>query len=136
MNEYKEPLVLFDGYCNLCDSTVQFIIKEDRKRIFRFAQLESDFGKSLLKEFDLESLSNKSVVFVNKGKAYIKSRAILGMLLKLNVHFKIFAILMFVIPTPFRDFIYDYISDNRYKWFGKKEECIVPTEDVSERFYL
>lgn len=135
MNVFKEPLVLFDGYCNLCDSTVQFIIKEDKKNIFSFAPIQSGLGQSLLEKYDLKYMENKSVVLIDKGKASIKSEAILKILMKLNFYFRVFAALMFIIPNPMRNMTYDFIAGKRYKWFGKREKCLIPNVEIMDRFY-
>lgn len=130
----NNPLVIFDGVCNLCNSTVQFIIKEDKKKIFRFSPFQSDFAKPIVRKFGLKEIADKSVILIINGKAYTKSSAILRILMQFGGYYKFFALLMYLIPAFLRDIIYNFISSNRYKWFGRKETCMIPAEDLMERF--
>jgi len=131
MQEY--PLVLFDGVCNLCNSGVQFIIKHDRKKQFRFASLQSEMGKRILAQNQLPSDKLDTFIFVDNNKIYTRSTAALRIARKLGGFWKL-AYANIIIPRFIRDGIYNFISRNRYKWFGKQEECMVPTPDLRERF--
>jgi predicted DCC family thiol-disulfide oxidoreductase YuxK len=113
---------------------VQFIIKEDKKKIFRFSPFQSDFAKPIVRKFGLKEIADKSVILIINGKAYTKSSAILRILMQFGGYYKFFALLMYLIPAFLRDIIYNFISSNRYKWFGRKETCMIPAEDLMERF--
>lgn len=119
------PVILFDGMCNLCSSVVQFVIKRDKKNLFQFASLQSEYGKQLLTQNNLSITDfNSFLLFYNK-KLYYKSTAAL-MVAKLMGKGMQFLYIFIIIPRFFRDFIYSIIAQNRYKWFGKKEVCWLP----------
>lgn len=127
-------LVLFDGVCNLCNSSVQLIIKRDKKDIFRFASLQSDLGISLTNNTEpLTESSLKSIVLIESdGKRYTKSTAALRIARHLSGYswLPVFMIL----PKFIRDFFYDLIARNRYRWFGRKDECMMPTPELQSKF--
>jgi len=128
-----QPIILFDGICNLCNSAVQFIIKHDNKKLFRFASLQSETGQKLLSEYDLPLNEMNSFILIENGKAYNRSTAALRVAKKLNgILTWLYGFI--IIPKIFRDSIYDWIAANRYKWFGKKEECMIPTPELKARF--
>ncbi|MFD1929702.1 thiol-disulfide oxidoreductase DCC family protein [Sporosarcina siberiensis] len=126
-------LVLFDGDCNFCDSSVQFIIKRDPVAHFQFTSLQSDVGIKTVKEYSIPS-DVDSLLLIENGKAFTKSSAALRIAKKLDGLWHLLFILILV-PRPIRDFFYDYFASNRYKWFGKKDDsCALPTPEVRERF--
>ncbi|WP_209121371.1 thiol-disulfide oxidoreductase DCC family protein [Alkalihalobacillus sp. BA299] len=125
-------IILYDGICNFCNYSVQFIIKRDRCGYFKFASLQSDVGKRLLNEYRLSHNIN-SFVYIDSDKCYLKSTAALKVSLHLDGAWK-FLYLFRIIPTPIRDLIYHVIAKNRYRWFGQKESCILPTVDERKRF--
>lgn len=127
-----ERIVLFDGVCNLCNQSVQFIIKRDPNACFTFASLQSDFGKELLKKHGIEE-DTDSFVLIENDKSYIKSSAALRVCCKLKGAWKFF-VLFFIVPRPVRDFLYDIVAKNRYRWFGKHESCMLPTPETKKRF--
>ncbi|MGP4108852.1 thiol-disulfide oxidoreductase DCC family protein [Virgibacillus sp. L01] len=127
-----ERIILFDGDCNFCDQSVQFIIERDPKKNFKFASLQSDIGKELLNKYDAPDDLNSFVLIENKN-CYFKSSAVLLVCKNLKGVWKIPFVLL-VIPKPIRDFIYGIIAKNRYKWFGKKESCMLPSTEERERF--
>ncbi len=130
----NKKLVLFDGVCNLCDNAVQFIIKHDKKDRFRFASLQSDLGKRLLEERGLDPDTIDSVVLIDPGVAYYrKSSAALEIARELSGGYSLLKNFL-ALPEGFRDLIYDLVANNRYKWFGKKEECMIPTPDLKQKF--
>ena len=132
--EYGDKIILFDGVCNLCDSAVQFIIKHDKNAVFKFASLQSDIGKRLLKERGVDFESIDSIVFIDMGSAYyIKSTAALEIARHLDGSYSFFKNFL-VIPVGFRDWVYDFVARNRYKWYGKKDACMIPTADLKSRF--
>jgi predicted DCC family thiol-disulfide oxidoreductase YuxK len=127
------PIVLFDGVCNLCSSSVQFIIKRDKKNIFRFASLQSEIGQTLLKKNNLSTTELDSFVLVQNGKVYNKSTGALMVAKQLDGASR-FLYSFIIIPTFIRDAVYTFIGSNRYKWFGKKETCWLPTPELRSKF--
>jgi predicted DCC family thiol-disulfide oxidoreductase YuxK len=127
------PIILFDGVCNLCNSSVQFIIRHDPKSTFRFAALQSDTGKKYMNEFGIAPDMLSSVILIGDGKAYQKSRAALEIARNLSGGWPAFYVFM-AVPSFLRDWVYDYVSRNRYRMFGKREECMIPTPDLKSRF--
>ncbi|MDW0109952.1 thiol-disulfide oxidoreductase DCC family protein [Sporosarcina aquimarina] len=125
--------VLFDGECNFCDASVQFIIKRDPYEHFQFTSLQSETGQQLSKDFGIPE-DVDSLVLIEKGKAYTKSGAALRIAKKLDGLWHL-AFLFILVPSPIRDVVYDFVARNRYKWFGKKEEaCMLPTPAERKRF--
>lgn len=129
------PVILFDGVCNFCNGAINFVLKQDKKDIFRFAPLQSEAGQKLLQEYNLSTKEFDSFVLIDNGKVYKKSAASLRVMNKLPWYWKAAQILR-IIPTAFRDSIYDFIAKNRYKWFGKKEQCMIPTPEMKSRFLV
>lgn len=128
----QHRIVLFDGECNFCSSSVQFIIKRDRKGYFKFASLQSDVGIKLKRQYHAaENLD--SIVLIDSDKIYYKSDAALRICRNLDGIWKIFSVLI-IIPRSLRDILYDLIAKNRYKWFGKKEQCMIPNQEMRDRF--
>lgn len=127
-----ENIILFDGVCNLCNSSVQFIIKRDPKGHFKFASIQSETGRSLLKQYGVDKEID-SFILIEHQRIYLKSSAALRVCRNLNGLWKLLTILR-ILPSPFRDFFYDIIAKNRYKWFGKKESCMIPTKEMKKRF--
>ena len=130
--ESKAPVILFDGVCNLCSGAVKFIIKRDRKELFRFASLQSPFAKNLINEVGLKGRVDSIVLFLN-GEVFIKSDAALTIARKMNFPWPLLYGFI-VIPKGIRNLVYDYIARNRYQWFGKSDQCMVPTPEISKRF--
>lgn len=127
------PILLFDGVCNMCDGFVQFIMKRDKPGKFRFAPLQSEAGQQLLQHFDLSPDKIDSVVLIDNGKSYIKSTAALRAGKKLGGLWSLPYVLV-IIPTFIRNTVYDFIARNRYKWFGEKDACMIPSPEVRSRF--
>lgn len=126
-------IVLFDGVCNLCNGFVQFIIKHDRAGKIKFSQLQSESGQRLLMPHTILIEKADSVVYIRDGKVHLRSSAALYILRDLGGVWKITSV-FFIVPKPVRDFIYDIIAKYRYRWFGKRESCMVPTTEVMQRF--
>ena len=126
-------LVLFDGICNLCNSSVQFIISRDHHAHFVFASLQSDEGQRVLNEFGLPTSDFDSFVYISDGKVYQRSAGALHVLKDLGGFWKVMY-LFIIVPRPIRDFIYDIVARNRYRWFGKRDSCMVPTPELRKRF--
>jgi predicted DCC family thiol-disulfide oxidoreductase YuxK len=133
VNNSDTAIIIFDGVCNLCNSSINFIIKHDKKNYFRFASLQSEKGKELLKKYSIDSSKTDSIILIENNTVYIRSTAALRITKHLN---KIYPILygFLIIPVPIRNFVYDTIARNRYKWFGKKETCMIPTDELRSRF--
>ncbi len=129
----ENPVILFDGVCNFCNSMVNFIIRQDKKKIFRFASLQSAYGQKLLEENGLKSIGNDSFVLFENGKAYQRSTAALRVNNKLPWYWK-WTQLGWILPSFIRDGIYNWIARNRYKWFGKKDKCMIPSQELKDRF--
>lgn len=129
----EKPVILFDGVCNFCNYWINFALKRNRNKQLRFSPLQGESAKRLLPKYQLNPTSLSSVIFIDKGKAYTQSSAALRICKYLNGGWKLFYGLI-IIPKFIRDFFYNIIARNRYKWFGKKETCMVPTPDLKERF--
>ncbi len=129
----ENPVILFDGVCNFCNYWMNFAIKRDKYNQLRFAPLQGEAAKQLLPKYQLNPTLLSSVIFIDKGKAYTQSSAALRICKYLNGGWKIFYGLI-IIPKFIRDFFYNIIARNRYKWFGKKESCMVPTPELRARF--
>lgn len=127
-----KPVILYDGVCNLCNKSVQFILKRDKEKIFLFASLQSAYGQKLLQDFNLLADNFNSFILYQDEKIFSKSAGALKMLSQLKgwKWMKIF----WIVPKFIRDAVYNWVAKNRYKWFGKKDECMVPTPDLKERF--
>lgn len=129
-----KKIILFDGVCNLCDSAVQFIIKHDKKDGFRFVALQSDLGQKIVKYIGINTKNIDSIILYQPGIAYYyKSEAALEIAKNLGGIFYS-AILFSILPTSFNNYIYDYIAKNRYKWYGKKDACLIPTKEIQAKF--
>lgn len=129
----KHPVVLFDGVCNLCNNVVQFVIKHDPERLFRFASLQSEFGQSVMKKFGLPVDQLNSFILLDNNKIYTRSTAALRITKKLNKGWSLLYGFI-IVPSFIRNPVYDYIARNRYKWYGKKEECWIPTPELQKLF--
>ena len=127
-------VVLFDGECNLCNGAVQFTLKRDRGKRFRFASLQSAAAQRALQECGTarEALPD-SIVLVEGDKVHVKSTAALRIAKGLGGLWPVLSAFL-IVPTPLRDWIYDLIATRRYRWFGKREECMLPTAETRERF--
>ena len=129
-----KKIILFDGVCNLCEASVQFVIKYDKKDVFRFVALQSDLGKEIIKYIGLENKNIDSVILYEPGIAYnYKSAAALEIAKNLGGFFHLGTVFK-LIPNGLRNLIYDYVAKNRYQWFGKKESCLVPTIELKSKF--
>ncbi|WP_010678480.1 thiol-disulfide oxidoreductase DCC family protein [Bacillus timonensis] len=128
MNE----IILFDGVCNFCDKSVQFILKRDSLQRYHFASLQSEAGKALLKKHRVPD-DLTSFILIEDDRYYTKSTAALRVCRNLKGPYRLLFIFRFI-PAPIRDIFYHVIANNRYKWFGKKESCMLPSPEVRKRF--
>jgi predicted DCC family thiol-disulfide oxidoreductase YuxK len=133
MSDSKNPLILFDGVCNLCNSSVQYVIKHDPHRLFRFASLQSAFGQKILSDYDLPLNEYNSFILFNDNKIYTRSTAALLVSKKLKGFIKSLYIFI-IVPKFIRDAMYNIIAKNRYKWFGKKQVCWLPSPELKSLF--
>lgn len=125
-------IILFDGVCNFCQSSVQFIINRDSNASFYFASLQSEFAQSLCQKYNIDDPFN-SMILIDGENVYNKSTAALQICRRLDGIWK-YLYFFIVIPAQFRNFLYDLIAKNRYKWFGKKQQCMIPSPEVRKRF--
>lgn len=132
-SEEHNAIILFDGVCNFCNSSVNFIIKHDKKGYYKFAPIQSEIGKVLCEKLAIDLQRVDSIILIENDFYKIKSSAILRIAKKLNGGYPLLFGFI-IIPRFFRDAIYDLIARNRYKWFGRKESCMIPTPDVRSRF--
>jgi len=121
----KQPVILFDGFCNLCNGTVNFLIKKDRKKQFRFIPLQSEKGKSLIQKFQIP-IETDSVILIKFNTVFFESDAVIEIAGMLNYPWKMGVIARFI-PKKIRNKLYQLIAKNRYRWFGKRESCRVQT---------
>lgn len=129
-----KKIILFDGVCNLCETSIQFVIKHDDKDDFRFVPLQSNLGEQIVKHIGIDIKNCDSVILYQPGIAYYyKSQATLEIAKSLGGFFH-FGTIFRIIPTRLRNLLYDYIAKNRYHWFGKKEKCLVPTLEMKSKF--
>ncbi len=126
-------VLLFDGVCNLCNTSVKWVLLRDKKGEFKFAAIQSEAGQSLLKSFGLENQPLESVILISGRQAYIKSDAAIKVASKLGGIWTI-ALVFRLVPRPVRDAIYDWVAKNRYRWFGKQEQCLLPQPEWKDRF--
>ena len=127
------PILLFDGHCNLCNVWVQFIVKRDPAGTIRFASLQSLAGRRLLEEHKIDENYIESLVFFEEERFSVSSSAALRTLSYMDGWQK-HLIILAVVPRSLRDLVYRFIARNRYKWFGRREQCMIPTTELSKRF--
>ena len=129
-----KKIILFDGVCNLCNGAVQFIIKNDKKDIFRFVALQSELGKEICQYIGVDQTRIDSIILYHPGVAYYyKSSAAIEIAEDLGGIYSLISIFK-IFPEKLRNYIYDYIAKNRYKWYGKKESCMIPTPELRKKF--
>lgn len=126
-------IILFDGVCNLCNSAVQFVIKRDPDGQFSFASLQGEKGQKLLEQHNIQPETDSVILIESNGKVYEKSAAALRISMRLKGGWKLAQILL-VVPPFIRNVFYRIIARNRYKWFGRQTECMMPTQEQKNRF--
>ncbi len=133
MNNSEVNIVLFDGVCNFCNKTVKFIIRNDSKAKFRFASVQSESGQLLLGQLGFPLDRFDSLVYISDSKFYVKSTAVLRILRELGRGWQLLYAFV-IIPLFLRDGVYNLIAKRRYKWFGKRETCLIPSQEYQVRF--
>jgi predicted DCC family thiol-disulfide oxidoreductase YuxK len=129
-----KKLILFDGVCNLCNASILYVIKHDKKDLFRYAPLQSEIGKQILEKFSIDPSKTDSIIlFSNENGLSIKSSAALKVAKHLGFPRNLLAAFL-IVPAFIRNWVYDYIAKNRYQWYGKKEECMIPTPELKAKF--
>ena len=128
-----KTILLFDGVCNLCNGFVQFILARDPKKGIYFASLQSESGQALLSHFNLELHELKTLVLIDQKGAHVRSTAALRCARLLSGPWPLSYVFM-IIPRSIRDLIYNWVAKNRYRWFGKEEQCMIPTPELKARF--
>lgn len=129
-----KQLILFDGVCNLCNTSVQYVIKYDKNDVFMFTALQSEAGQQVIKTYNIDTTKIDSILLYTTEKGIVyKSTAALKIAAKLSFPINLMSI-FFIIPTFIRNWVYDVIAKYRYKWFGKKEACMIPTPELKGRF--
>ena len=130
----NKKIILFDGVCNLCESSVQFVIKHDKKDIFRFVAIQSDLGQEIIKHIGIDITKTESAILYEPGIAYYyKAEAAIRIANELGGVYSLLN-LFSVFPKGLLNSIYDYVAKNRYKWYGKKEACLIPTPELKAKF--
>jgi len=133
LSEQQHPVILFDGVCNLCSSAVAFIIKRDQSARYKFATLQSETTKKLISKFNLSPDKLDSIILIENDKYFIKSTAVIRICRDLGALWPLVYILI-LIPKSLRDYVYDFVAKNRFRWFGKKDQCMIPDEELESRF--
>lgn len=126
-------VILFDGVCNLCNASIDFILKRDPKDRFKVGALQEEAGKNLLSQFEVNLEYLDSLVLIEQGEIYFRSTAALRIARNLSGLWPLFYGFI-ILPTPLRDAVYDWIGRNRYRWFGKKNTCRLPTPEERAKF--
>ncbi|MFG6496151.1 thiol-disulfide oxidoreductase DCC family protein [Fictibacillus sp. UD] len=129
----KEAVLLFDGICNLCNSSVQFILKHEKSSVLKFSAIQSEAGQKLLSRYNIDPVHTNSVILIKDGKVYTESDAVFATSQFLKFPFNLGKVLV-IVPKPLRNFLYKKVAKNRYRWFGKKDSCMIPTPDLKNRF--
>ncbi len=126
-------VILFDGVCNLCNGSVNWLIDHDKKNQFKYASLQSAYGQSVVKKLGLEDNYMGTVILEDDGKGYTHSDAVLQIARDLGGIYSL-AVVFYIVPKFIRNFFYKLVADNRYKWFGKQESCRIPSPELKSKF--
>ena len=131
----QPPVILFDGICNLCCGWVQFLIRKDKKMLFRFASIQSDSGEKLLNSSALSKGNIDSIVYLKENQCFLESSAVLEILKDLGGMWGIVSLLK-LIPQSIRNEIYRFVAKRRHRFFGKRVTCFLPTSNMQKRFLV
>jgi predicted DCC family thiol-disulfide oxidoreductase YuxK len=130
----NKKIILFDGVCNLCNTAVQFVIQHDKKDVFRFVALQSELGRDILNHIGISTKNIDSIILYEPGVAYYYKSAAAIEIAKSLGGFWHLGTLFRIIPTGIRNQLYDFIAKNRYKWYGKKDSCMLPSPELKSKF--
>ena len=131
----NKQLILFDGVCNLCNSSVLYVIKRDKNEKFLFAPLESDIGNKIIQKFSIDTKETDSILLYNPLKDSLTYKSTAALLIAKQLGFPTNILTLFlIVPKAIRNWVYNYIAKNRYKWYGKKESCMIPTQELKAKF--
>ncbi|WP_040281977.1 thiol-disulfide oxidoreductase DCC family protein [Psychroserpens damuponensis] len=131
----NKQLILFDGVCNLCNSSVLYVIKRDKKNKFLFAPLQSNIGNDIIKKFSIDTTKTDSILLYNPIKETLTYKSTAALLITKHLGFPTNLLAVFLITPAFiRNWVYNFIAKNRYKWYGKKESCMIPTPELKSKF--
>lgn len=129
-----KKIILFDGVCNLCDATVQFLIKHDKKDTLRFVALQSDLGQEIVRYIGIDTTKTDSIILYEPGRAYYyKAQAALEIASEIGGVYSLLSVFK-ILPKGLSNVVYDYVAQNRYKWYGKKDACMLPTPEMKAKF--
>lgn len=128
-----KKIILFDGVCNLCNGAVLFVIKRDPNDLFRFAALQSEKGQVLAQQYSIDTAKVDSIILIENGKSYTKSSAALRIARHLKSGYRVLSVFL-IIPAVIRNWVYDFVARNRYRWYGKKDQCMIPTPALQSKF--
>jgi len=129
-----KKIILFDGVCNLCDATVQRVIEHDKKDVFRFAAIQSEIGRQIISHIGIDITKTDSIILYEPGHAYYyKAEAAMKIAKQMGGWYSIVGWFSFL-PEWISNGMYDYVARNRYKWYGKKNECMIPTPELKAKF--
>lgn len=133
METLNKKIILFDGVCNLCNGSVVFMIKRDKKDVLRYAALQTEVGQKLVDQYNIDTKKIDSIILIENNTYFYKSTAALKIARHLNGAYPLLTVFL-ILPAFMRDWVYDIIARNRYKWFGKKESCMIPTPELKSKF--
>ncbi len=134
MNDgYSGHIILFDGICNLCILSIRFIIRRDVNNVFKFVSLQSQLGKNLLGKHQIDWKKNDSIIVVSDNNVRFKSSAVLYILSQLNTYWR-WLVIFYIIPYPIRDMLYVLVAKTRYLFFGKRDKCMLPDDNIKSKF--
>lgn len=128
-----DNLILFDGVCNFCTSAVQFIIRRDRKAFFRFVSVQSDFGREICLNSGLDPDDVQTFLVLRNGQALVRSDAALEVARQFGGAWRMLVLLK-IVPRGLRDWVYAFVAKHRYRWFGRRDSCMIPSEEIKDRF--
>ena len=132
-----KQLILFDGVCNLCNSSVLYVIKRDKKDRFLFAPLQSDIGKEVINHFNINTKYTDSILLYNPKANSVKLKSSAAMHVAKHLNFpSSLLVVFFIVPTFIRNWVYDFVAKNRYRWYGKKDACMIPTPELKKKFIV
>tara|TARA_R110002111_G_scaffold262631_1_gene339644 strand:+ start:4127 stop:4549 length:423 start_codon:yes stop_codon:yes gene_type:complete len=130
-----KQLILFDGVCNLCNSSVLYVIKRDKNDKFLFAPLQSIVGEEIISQFNIDTEKTDSILLYNPQSNLIKYKSSAALHIAKHLGFPSnLMVAFFIVPTFIRNWVYNYVANNRYKWYGKKETCMIPTPELKSKF--